>query len=726
MTALRLLPFRLSLLGAAMAALAPAHAQDNVQDKALAAAPLKAVAPAPLQQVEVRANAYNARRDDTASKIVVNHDEILKYGDGNVLDVLKRLPGVTVSNGSVRMRGLGAGYTQVLLNGERMPAGFSLDQVAPELIERIEVMRSASAETSTQAIAGTINIVLKKAISAAQRELKLGMRGAQGVRAASANLQLSDRDGRFSYSFTLNASHQDNGIAYHTLDEARGADGQAGPLRRRDFVSDGRYSGVSTAPRLNWTLAGGDTLTWQSYAGAAYYKGAELGAEPGAGSSDRAVKPSRVVRSDLSWSGKLAGGAKLESKIGVNWFSNHNDNRQRAFDGNAPDWRDRSIVTTTDELGYSFTGKYSTPIVPGHALAAGWDAGGSGRTDGRMQRERVAANAPGFDKDEDFTTKVRRLAVYAQDEWDLTPRWSVYLGARWEGIDTRSAGSAFAAVGNRSSVLSPLFQTLYKLPGNKGDQLRLAVTRTYRAPGAGNLMPRRFYAANNGPGEPDEMGNPDLKPELAFGVDASYEHHWAGGALLSVSASTRRIDDFIQTSIEPDAIGYVAIPNNNGRAVTHGLELEAKFPLKALIPKAMGHSAPAIELRASVSRNWSKVAAVPGPDNRIDQQTPLSANLGLDYTGAALSAGASFAWRGGGPVRVSARERGYTTVQRDLDAYLLWKRDAKTQLRLSLVNLLKSGWSRQSSYTDALGASARRTQVKPGAVELRARLELKY
>ena len=32
-------------------------------------------------------------------------------------------------------------------------------RVAPDLIERIEIVRSASAEFSTQAVAGTINII---------------------------------------------------------------------------------------------------------------------------------------------------------------------------------------------------------------------------------------------------------------------------------------------------------------------------------------------------------------------------------------------------------------------------------------------------------------------------------------------------------------------------------------------------------------------------------------
>lgn len=127
----------------------------------------KSAAPA-MQTVEVKGSGYDPRRDDTASKMVVGSEEILKYGDTNVTDVLKRLPGITVSGaagrsgGEIRMRGLGSGYTQILLNGERAPAGFSLDTLSPDVIERIEILHAASAEYSTQSIAGTINVVLKK------------------------------------------------------------------------------------------------------------------------------------------------------------------------------------------------------------------------------------------------------------------------------------------------------------------------------------------------------------------------------------------------------------------------------------------------------------------------------------------------------------------------------------------------------------------------------------
>ncbi|MET0857961.1 MAG: TonB-dependent receptor, partial [Telluria sp.] len=90
---LRNYPFRLTVVAAALSASMSAHAQQAAP--AAAEKPAKPAADETMQQVEVRGSteAYNPRRDDTASKIVVNHDEIVKYGDTNVVDVLKRLPG---------------------------------------------------------------------------------------------------------------------------------------------------------------------------------------------------------------------------------------------------------------------------------------------------------------------------------------------------------------------------------------------------------------------------------------------------------------------------------------------------------------------------------------------------------------------------------------------------------------------------------------------------------
>ena len=106
--------FRLALCSAAVLFACNASAQEAHQDASVQPADTTPVAEQ-VQQVEVKGNTYDPRRDDTASKMVVGSEEILKYGDTTVTDVLKRLPGITVTGaagrqgGEIRMRGLGSG-----------------------------------------------------------------------------------------------------------------------------------------------------------------------------------------------------------------------------------------------------------------------------------------------------------------------------------------------------------------------------------------------------------------------------------------------------------------------------------------------------------------------------------------------------------------------------------------------------------------------------------------
>ncbi len=73
------------------------------------------------------------------------------------------------------MRGIGTGYTQILIDGERMPPGFAIDQPAPDQIERIEILRAPTAETGARAIAGTINIILREPLRQRGDDLRLGL-----------------------------------------------------------------------------------------------------------------------------------------------------------------------------------------------------------------------------------------------------------------------------------------------------------------------------------------------------------------------------------------------------------------------------------------------------------------------------------------------------------------------------------------------------------------------
>jgi outer membrane receptor protein involved in Fe transport len=725
----------LRLLIAAPAVFGMIAAQAAGQQGA-AAAPAEPVA-APLQKVEIKgaAASYDARRNDTATKIVVSQEEILRNGDTTIGEVLKRLPGVTVGGvqgrgGDIRMRGLGSGYTQILLNGEPSPAGFSLDSLSPDMIERIEIMRAATAEYSTQAIAGAINIVLKKAIVTAQREVKLGVQEDNGNFGTNVNFQLADRKGPLSYAVGGGITYARFERPSELVTEASNAAGTQTVLRRADEQSRGHFEAFNLSPRVNWTLGPGDVITSQSFVNINRFNGDNtervhtlLGAAPQYSGTNVLIESnSELVRSDLSWTRKLAQGAKLDMKAGVNYSQRDTRAPSLNFDAAGNQVLSRLITSGVVDKGFTASGKYATPIFEGHALAAGWDAAYSKRDEDRIQRE--TSQVPGLAKDLDqvFAANVTRLALFAQDEWTVTPRWSVYAGLRWEGIETRSSGVSYAPVDNKSSVWSPLFQTLWKIPGSKSDQVRLGLTRTYKAPGVGSLIPRRFASNNNTATSPDQQGNPALKPELAWGLDLAYEHYLEGGGLLTASTFVRRIEDITHNQVSLINGLWVSMPVNDGVANTRGIELEAKLPLRSLYK-----TAPNIDFRANFARNWSTLTTVPGPNNRLDQQTPFSGTVGADYKldGTPLTVGGSYSFQNGGPVRISFNQYAYSVPKRSLDVYGLWKFNPKNQLRVSLANALHQENVSQSSYVDASGRLSD-TTITPTSVVLRALLEMKF
>lgn len=691
-----------------------------------------------MPKVEVKGSAaMDIRRNDTATKIVVTQEEILKNGDTSIGEVLKRLPGVTMDGvqgrgGNIRMRGLGGGYTSIMLNGEPAPPGFSLDSLTPDMIERIEVMRAATAEFSTQAIAGGINIVLKKAISTAQTEIKTGLQSDNGQPGINVNLQMSDRKGPWSYSIGGGMLHGDFDRPARWITEASGDHPQ---LLNNVTSNKGWFRNFNLAPRVNYAIKPGDVITSQSFIAINRFKAHNTervrtisGDDPMFSSLDQHVRAdAEMLRTDLSWAHPLADGAKIDMKAGLHYH--HRNSEAPSRQAGKEYERSRTITSSGTDKGFTTTGKYSSPLIPGHALATGWDIGYSKRDEDRIQRETYFRAPEKIDPaklarnlDEVYAADVTRVAAYAQDEWNVTDRWSVYFGLRWEGVNIKSTGTDYGSIDSNSSVLSPLFQTLYKLGEKKKDQVRFGLTRTYKAPGVGDLIPRRFTSNNNTATTPDYMGNPELKPELAWGLDLAYEHYLGEGAgLLTASTYARRIEDITRRRTDFIDNAWVSRPVNAGTANTYGIELEAKLPLRSVMKEA-----PAVEMRANLTRSWSKLDTVPGPNNRLDQQVPVSGTIGADWKldSMPLTLGGSFSYQGGGEVRISDKQYAYSVPKRALDLYGLWKFTPKTQLRLSASNMLHQDNLSQSIYID--GANRRSdTTITPTSVLVRAMLEVK-
>ena len=679
----------------------------------------------PIQRVEVKGAAadYDPRRDDTASKTVLSAEEIRKYGDDNIFDVLKRAPGVTVTDKSIKMRGLGAGYTQILVNGDRPPPGFSLDALTPDQIERIEVIRAASAEYSMQAIAGTINIVLRKVVAKPQRDLRLN--------AARSPLQRSGTVGGTWGEKVGNVSYFVNGTAFggHNEFRSRGADsltrpdGLATQARVSNYRGGGAYRGIVVFPRLNWKIDDANELNlsagmqasshaWSGFSHNDVLVGAFGDPDwidmPGRSSGDQ-----WMMRGEIGWIAKVAGG-KLDLRLSGERSRDDNDNATDYVSAGRAHHLLRDWDTVARPRRMAFRSKFTRALFDGHSLATGVDASRQRNDDTRDRRDQQD-DAPETHVVESFRPEVARVAAFAQDEWSVTKQLSVYAGGRWEGVRTDSGETA-----SRSHVLGPVAQALYKFPDKSGRQVRLALTRTYKAPTVDQLTARRYLSALNTRFSPDSSGNPGLKPELANGIDVAFEQYWPEGGMVAVSGTQRLITDYIRTRLDLDPDGrWIYRPLNDGGARVRSLEAELKLPLRRVSAAAAG-----FDMRASVTRNWSAVDVVPGPGNRLDGQTPMSANLGLDYRKDKLSLGASMAYQEGGWVRISDAQSRRQHTRRDVDAYAAWKLDAHLQLRFTLNNILGMDSASESLYEDASGLS-RQAGWQQGATRVGVNVELK-
>lgn len=739
-------------------------ASPALQAQTAAAPATAASAPTPTparpQQVEVTGttapDSSDERRRATASRITYGREELDRMGDASLGEVLKRLPGVTLGGppgrgGQVRMRGMGGGYTQILIDGQRMAPGFSLDSIAPEQIEKIEIMRAPVAEFGTRAIAGTINVVMRSDFKRKAQEFRIGG-GADGsqpqVGASWATNGNADKLG-YNLSATAFRGGQDSASTSRTL--GLDAAGNTTLDQRVQRSGDNRRQGLFVNGRLQWRLGPGQGLDLQPFLNMVRSRGNSLalldqpvGAEvPYTRATGTTESDWQMARLNGTWTTGTAGGGRLLVRFGgrLSDASTLVDRFETggSRNGNTTAPRQRVDDSGNREVSVDMNGKFSQLIAERHSASAGWELEHTTRDDRRRITLNNQPENSGFG--ENLQARVQRVALYAQDEWDWSKQFSFYLGARWEAIDTRSdALLGEAAVANRSAVFAPLAHMVWKFPDAPRDQLRLSLTRSYRSPNLNQLIARPTWSPDhdnlsqpNTATKPDRLGNPNLKPELAWGLELGYEHYLDAGGVLSANVYLRRIDDLIRTVriTAPVAVPwatvprFVAQPQNVGSADAAGLELEAKARLVDLWAGAPA-AVQGISLRANASLMWSRVAGVPGPDNRLEGQAPWTANLGADWPvkGLPLTVGASLNYTPAFRVQEIDDRFVRQGARPVVDVNALWKFNPDASLRLTVSN---AGARRHDSGSTTLladgSSEATDTQARTyTTVNLRAEL----
>lgn len=749
--ALRELCLSLSLLGcsslclAQEAAPAPASPASAPRPAARPATPPRAAptaapnAPAAaadsrqtLERVEVSGGASDdtTRRMSSASKIVISREDIEKFGDSSLGEVMKRLPGVTTGGrpgrgGEIRMRGMGGGFTQILVNGERMPPGFSLDQLPPEQVERIEILRAPTAEYGARAIAGTINVVLREAYQRKVNDLRAGLTLERSQVSPNFSWQRNDKlDGAgSSYNLAVNAmqmKHVDDQNGRTVSEDLRG-----GPTRvlTSSGTSTDERKMLNATGRVQWRLGEGESFAVQPFL--VVSKGSNDSTQRQQGDrSDGHPLPYdnaqtdgssdfKMLRLNTQLMKKLDPDTRLDLRGGLGRALINSHTMRQEFIGSVGTRTQEDTVGGHDN-NWSVIAKVSRQLENEHSLVGGVEAESQTRDQNRISLQNGLPRPELADFGDNLSASVRRFAAYGQDEWSVGPHWSFYAGLRWEGIETQSDAANYA-VRNKSSVWTPLLHAVWKPEEKSRNQVRMSLTRSYRSPQLQDLIARPSINSEypcpssgacgaNTVQYADRSGNPDLRPEMATGVEVAFERYLAKGGLLSANFFYRHINDLIRTETRLETVSWasvprwVARPQNIGSAKTFGVELEAKFRLDEFVDEALP-----INLRSNLSLFSSSVDGIPGPNNRIDSQPKATANIGFDYKlrGLPLTLAGGLNWTPGGTIQQTLIQQSVTPTKRVIDASATWALDRDTQLRLSASNLAPLDYNTSTVITTA-------------------------
>lgn len=645
------------------------------------------------QQVDIKAKSEvdNAKRD-TAAKTVITNEVLMRFGDTNINDAMKRVPGVLVVKDQLQLPGMNAGYTQILIDGEP-PRGIAITDLPMNIIDRVEIYRGGNAQFSSQAMAGTINIVLKRVPSNTQAQIKANIANSYKTTSGLEWLA-SDKHKNLSYSLSLNI--RDSGgtlsgptfIANDFLDDTNQTTQKYVQIMRRDANA---YS-LRINPRVNYNSEAGTTLTSTSSLilnRVGFMSKSEYDFQ--LGSPLPIGKILRDYRSDSNFGNtslrvlSSTGDLKLDIIAGVNLSTSASTSKDRTFDPRDKSFFDRNVYTHRKTSAYNNTGKITAPSSEAHDIVGGWTASKS--LDDTHRKETQWNYLP-VSTTEDFQATravIDKVAFFIQDEWRFRKQSSAYFGLRWESIKIVSNDTLQEKLQHQSTILSPIVQGLWQLNPDNTDRLRLGLSRSFQAPAEILLVSPIYKSLNNSILSTNFRGNPALRPELAWSLDAAYEHNGNNEWNYTIRSKFRRISDLHRESISFYADAWWRTFINAGDAISKSLEFDTQFPLKCFI-----EGAPNIDISFDLNKNWSKVYYLPAPNNILSPNT-VNAKLSMDFRAKnlPLTLGYNLRYSDSHWQQTSASERSFSTTPLELDLYFLWKLNQKTLLRASVDNLLK-------------------------------------
>lgn len=627
-------------------------------------------------QVEESSSTLEERRDNSIAKRIINGEELTQYGDLNALEILKRTPGVSIADGKGKKSAPGKGYTVVLIDGEETSGSKRvnpLEQISPDMIERIEVMTNGSAEYTAESMGGIVNVVLKKPKSEGQTTAKMTV-GTYGgdVPMESVFAQREGKSGNLGYLFNVSAADNRQTDTSSTFKQSAASN----ELRE----SAARYQTLSLTTKLIYTPSSKDKYTFNGSIGlnnnqttvdAKTYLNGSPALNTQLTSTDRS-------KGMMLWSGfkgehHLSGTELLEWKLK---FHQNDDNGEAASLQTLPTLNDRRQKDYSFNRIFGAEGVYSL-ATGDHFIKTGVDLKGTSQRD-EVQRSLNGADVTALA--DNVRMRENKGAMYLQDEISVGDSLVVTPGVRYETL-SRDYGAT-----SRIDYFAPSLHVLARLSAN--DNLRASIAKTVKLPRLDQLSSSTDSSLDrNDIRHPDLTGNPHLTEEKALSYELRYEHFFENKGVASIGGFYRTIDDKIEnvTKWNTSTSRYVQSPENAGQGSLWGVELELKKSLDAYID-GVGMFANATLQDSSLTNTAT------GIKRPIKQTSNLLYNLGLDHTlkPYRVTYGAAYRYVGSydDPMEysLSQSQKGYGA----LDLYASKRIDKTFKCQLNLKNITRT------------------------------------
>ena len=496
-------------------------------------------------EVVVTASRTEQEIKETPSAVeVITRADIDKMGAENLAQALKLALGIDLQENTMvgnrsAIRGMNTNQTLILIDGRRVRTEntsetmnyYELQRVNMDDVERIEIVRGAvSSLYGSEALGGVINVIRKRPAEA-QTSVTLDWTTRQN----NEGLRLdSGKVGKWAFS----TSFKRTGV------RERGTDAVSNIYGKKYFFNiDGRMD----VARDKWLDVFFDYLK-----------------------EDLDMKDSATQKTSydhdrfstgVKYSGRDSSG-DYEMQVYYTYFDKSQRTRNRA----------NGSLHSFDDMTYNsliFDGRRSMQIAKDHLLTVGGEYRKEDYESTRIKGSKTTTlegvtNQLG-DSSMDFA------ALYVQDEWLASPRWTIIPSVRWDHSDVFG------------SEVTGKLGTTYKI--NKGLRFKANVGSAYRAPTASEL----YFDWRHTPARKINVhivGNPDLKPEKALNFDLGIEGE-RGKTFGKLTYFHNKVEDLINVNVvntvipgpPPPAILSTGTYQNIDSATIQGVELEAKQDL---------------------------------------------------------------------------------------------------------------------------------------------------